>query len=377
MTARVMLVDDSTVIRGLLRRVLSQDREIEIVGHAANGRLALEQVVRLRPEVVVLDIEMPEMDGLETLPRLKDALPGVSVIMFSTLTERGAATTLEALSRGADDYVAKPSNTGSFAATATRIHADLTPKIKALAELARNRMAARARRVSAPRPPAPVAAVRPASTPTPAVVVVGVSTGGPKALAELIPALPLLPVPVLLTQHMPPIFTRLLAERLDQQAAVTVSEGAAGVQARPGHVYVAPGSHHMVVRRSPAGRVMIDLDDGPPENSCKPAVDPLFRSAVKHFGAAVLGVVLTGMGADGHAGCRGISAAGGRVMVQDEATSVVWGMPGSVARSGLAHDILPLTSIPAAIAAAVGASAAAPSCGPTETSVSAMTGALQ
>jgi two-component system, chemotaxis family, protein-glutamate methylesterase/glutaminase len=348
---RVVLVDDSAVIRRLLGGILEGVDGIEVVGTAHNGRAAVERAPRLRPDVIVLDIEMPEVDGLAALPQLKALLPATAVIMFSTLTERAASATLEALARGADDYVTKPSNTGSFERTAEQVREVLVPKILALGP---RRRAARPRPVAAapPRTPAAPAAPAPPAAPIldvpPALVALGVSTGGPQALARILPALPAdLPVPVLVTQHMPPIFTRLLAERLDAQCAVAVREAAPGAVAGPAEVWIAPGGAHLVVRAGAGGEVRLDLDDGPPVHSCKPAVDVMTRSAVDAFGAAVLAVVLTGMGTDGGGGAEAVRRAGGRVIAQDEATSVVWGMPGAVVRAGLATDVLPLEQIPA------------------------------
>ena len=342
-TARVLVVDDSVVIRRLITQALSAEADIEVVGTASNGKLALAKLETLRPDLVTLDIEMPEMDGLATLPLLRATHPRLPVIMFSTLTERGAAATLEALSLGASDYVTKPSNTGGLDIALARIRDDLVPKIRALVP---------------GMGPAPRAAV---TRPAPAVVtprahigvppmvkalVIGVSTGGPSALAELIPNLPGdLGVPVLVCQHMPPVFTRLLAERLDAKSALHVHEAADGDAITRGGVWIAPGGLHMVVRHRPGGAPVIATTNDPPENSCRPAVDPLLRSAVATWGSGVLAVVLTGMGQDGLRGCEAVSEAGGRILVQDEASSVVWGMPGYVAKAGLADRALPLDEL--------------------------------
>lgn len=363
-----MLVDDSAVIRRLLCTILAEDGEIVVSAQARNGVKALEALTRSVPDIVVLDIEMPEMDGLETLSRLRRALPNLPVIMFSTLTERGASATLEALTRGADDYVTKPSNTGSFAQTSASIHATLVPRIKALVERARSTgrapdatrrpRAARsdasplpsplrrpAHRAAAPRSAPPRSRPRRVGLLRPEAVVVAVSTGGPDALARMVPELPAtLPVPVLVTQHMPPIFTRLLAERLDARSAVTVVEGEDGMVPGPGMVILAPGGHHMLVRRV-GGRPTIVLDDGPPVKACRPAADPMFASAVQTWGGDLLALVMTGMGDDGHHGAELVRDAGGRVVCQDEDSSVVWGMPGVVARAGLAEEVLPLQAL--------------------------------
>ncbi len=339
---RVLVVDDAVVVRRMVTDILSADPELEVVGVAANGRLALAKLDQLAPDLVTLDIEMPEMDGLETLVELRKLRPRLPVIMFSTLTERGASGTLEALARGASDYVTKPANVGSVTIAQARIREELIPKIKALCG-----------RVSRPKPavvpPAapPRVAPRPLIPVRPEILAIGVSTGGPNALAEVIPALPAaFPLPVVIVQHMPPVFTRFLAERLNSTAALTVREGEDGALVEPGTVWIAPGNFHMVLRAD-GDRVRLALTQGPPENSCRPAVDPLFRSVAELYGARSLGVVLTGMGHDGMRGAEAIRAAQGQVLAQDEATSVVWGMPGAVVGAGLADRVLPLSQMAA------------------------------
>lgn len=340
---RALVVDDSAVIRRLVSDVLASDREIEVVGFAADGRIALAKIPQVNPDVIVLDVEMPVMNGLEALRELRKTYLRLPVIMFSTLTERGASATLDALALGASDYVAKPSNAGSATAARQRIRDELIPKIKAhcaaVPELGIS--------PATPRPDAPFPSNLPArplrsGSERVDVVAIGVSTGGPNALAELIPQLPAnLPVPVLIVQHMPPIFTRFLAERLSAKSQIPVSEGRPGEAVKAGPVRVAPGDFHMVVERA-GGIVRIGTHQGPPENSCRPAVDVLFRSVAEVYGAHALGVVMTGMGQDGLRGCQCICEAGGQVLAQDQATSVVWGMPGFVARAGLADKVLPL-----------------------------------
>ncbi|MGE0814075.1 MAG: chemotaxis response regulator protein-glutamate methylesterase [Vicinamibacterales bacterium] len=344
---RVLIVDDAVVIRRLVGDVLAADPDIEVVGTAANGRIALQKIPQCNPDVVTMDVEMPDMNGIETVRELRKTWTKLPVIMFSTLTERGGVATLDALAAGASDYATKPANVGSVTAGLETVRTDLIPKIKALA----------GRVVAPPAPPKPVrAAVPPAAATTPAtgaarpasdiaLVAIGVSTGGPNALAELLPALPAnLPVPIVITQHMPPMFTRLLADRLDAQSAIEVVEGQAGMRLKPGTAYIAPGDYHMVLERVATGTVLA-LNQDPPENSCRPAVDVMFRSAVELHHGAVLGVILTGMGQDGLRGCELLRDAGGQVIAQDEASSVVWGMPGFVARAGLADRVLPLNMI--------------------------------
>ncbi len=345
---RVLVVDDAVVVRKIVTDVLAADPEIEVVGTAANGRLALSKIAQLNPDLVTLDIEMPELDGLQTLVELRKTHRRLPVIMFSTLTERAASATLDALARGASDYVTKPSNVGSVGLAQERIREELIPKIKALCG------------VKAPAAPAKAAApaVKPAATPArpalftrPAlptrvdILAIGVSTGGPNALAAVIPALPAeYPIPVVIVQHMPPVFTRFLAERLNASSPLTVKEGEEGAVVEPGTVWLAPGNYHMALRKD-GDKVRLVLNQEAPENSCRPAVDPLFRSVAQLYGNRALGLILTGMGHDGLAGSETIRAAGGTVLAQDEASSVVWGMPGAVAGAGLADAILPLDKV--------------------------------
>lgn len=352
---RVLVVDDAVVIRRLLTDVLDEDPDIEVAGTAANGRIALQKIEQLSPDVVVLDMEMGELDGLGTLRALRETSTRIPTIMFSTLTERGAAATLDALALGASDYVTKPANVGSVAASLARVREELVPKIKALGTAAGS---ARRAEGSSPRPGAPVRSPTPAPT-APAhraveVVVIGVSTGGPNALAEIIPALPAeFPVPVLIVQHMPTLFTRLLAERLDAASALHVQEAAHGDPIVPGSVLVAPGDHHMVVAGDHA-TPHVELNQNPPESSCRPAVDPLFRTAATRFGPGTLAVVLTGMGHDGTRGAAAVRDAHGVVIVQDQATSVVWGMPGSVVHVGLADAQVPVGLVASTLCERVG-----------------------
>jgi two-component system, chemotaxis family, protein-glutamate methylesterase/glutaminase len=334
---RVLVVDDSVVIRHLLEQALREDPALECVGAEPHGIAALEKIPVLRPDVVTLDIEMPEMDGIATLRQIRKRYPRLRTIMFSTLTTRGASATFEALSSGADDYVTKAANGGSLDRSLQSLRNDLIPKIKQFFV-----------------PPAPVvpAATLPARFPVrtgrPRVLGIGVSTGGPQALAALIPQIPAgFPLPVLIVQHMPPMFTRLLAERLQASSPLQISEAVDGTPVVPGRVYVAPGDYHLRVRRAGPNAWVTALDQAPHENSCRPSVDVLFRSLAESFGGDVLPVVLTGMGKDGLDGVRKLKSEGAPCIVQDEATSVVWGMPGAVASEGLADCVLPLAKIPA------------------------------
>jgi two-component system chemotaxis response regulator CheB len=423
MTAiRVLVVDDSVVVRKIVEHALAGLPDIEVVGTAPDGRQGVEQVERLDPDIVTLDIEMPVMDGIEALVAIRRRKPRLPVIMFSTLTQRAAAATLDALAKGASDYVTKPSNLHGMDDAVAHVRAELIPRIRALvprpgdgpaghgdpvterlpgltvttsrpprrarpgpapdapparrtespgtpptpatraARPAPTSRSGRPASAAAPRPPRPPATAAPAFPPVRTrvrragpveAVVIGVSTGGPNALAELIPALPAdLGVPVLIVQHMPPLFTKILADRLENRSALHVCEAAEGDLVKAGGVWLAPGGHHMLVRRG-AGGVHVAITDDEPENSCRPAVDPLFRSASDAYDGRVLAVILTGMGHDGLHGCEHVAEAGGAIIVQDQASSVVWGMPGYVARAGLADAVLPLGEVAGAITSRV------------------------
>jgi two-component system chemotaxis response regulator CheB len=344
MRPRLLVVDDSVVVRRLVSKAREAEDEVEVVGVAADGKIALANIERLQPDVVILDVAMPVMDGLEALGAIRERWPSMPVIMFSTLTDRGAEVTLDALALGASDYVLKPSSTDARSAM-EEIRRQLLPRIAALLPQARE---ARERRPAAASAARPRRAARRATGPAGRVdlIAIGVSTGGPTALAELLPGLPAtLPVPIVVVQHMPPMFTKILAERLDTKSDLRVREGDDGLRLSPGTVYIAPGDRHMEV----ASRERLRTYDGPHENSCRPSVDPLFRSAAASFGPGVLAVVMTGMGRDGLRGAEDVALAGGHIVVQDEATSVVWGMPGFVARAGLADASLPLGALAAEI----------------------------
>jgi two-component system chemotaxis response regulator CheB len=346
---RVLVVDDSVVIRRLISEALSADPAIEVVGSAANGRIALEKIPQVNPDLISLDVEMPEMDGLATLAVIRKTYPRLPVIMFSSLTERGAAVTLEALTLGASDYVTKPANVGNLQNALESVREEILPKIKALcsrgdAHPLRTTPFPDVPRAKLPdRPPASQARVA-ARNPV-QIVAVGVSTGGPNALAALMPVFPAgFPVPIVIVQHMPPIFTKLLADRLATKASIAVKEAVKGTVLKPGTAWIAPGNFHMVVQREGVNPVL-NLNQDPPENSCRPAADALFRSVAQVYGASTLAVVLTGMGQDGLRGCEAIHECGGQILIQDEASSVVWGMPGFVARAGLADKELPLDQL--------------------------------
>jgi len=352
----VLVVDDSVVIRRLLCDVISSDEQLEVVGYAANGQIAMAMLDRVCPDIVTLDVEMPEMDGLETLKAIRSRHKCLPVIMFSTLTERGAATTIDALSAGASDYITKPANVGSFGESKEQIRHALIPKIKALCGIA----VSAAAKVEAVPCPAPVRRRKIVKTDRIDAVVIGCSTGGPNALAEILPALPAnFPVPILVVQHMPPAFTHFLAQRLDKYSPLEVQEALPGAEIAPGMIWIAPGDYHMTIEFY-QNEYRIGTNQHSPENSCRPSVDVLFASAARTFGGNVLAVVLTGMGQDGLHGCERLADCGAQIVVQNEATSVVWGMPGYVANAGLADAVLPLSEIALEINRRVGANRLTP-----------------
>jgi two-component system chemotaxis response regulator CheB len=352
---RILVVDDSALMRRLLARALEGQADFVVDGTATDGLAALAAIERRPPDLVTLDVEMPQLDGLATVERIRQRWPRLPVIMCSTLTAGGAAVTLDALARGASDYIAKPTSASSLDANLKAFGDELARKVRALLRLREPVLAGVA---PAPTPPAtpPPRAARHVDT-RPRLLVIGASTGGPNALAEVLRHLPAsLPVPVVIAQHMPPVFTRLLAERLDGICALPVREGTDGAELLPGEVWLAPGDYHMLVA-SRGGRVSLRLEQGPPVNFCRPAVDPLLQSAADCYGGDVLTVILTGMGRDGQQGCRQLYASGATIYAQDEASSVVWGMPGAVVQAGVAQRVLPLADIGPAIVARLGATA--------------------
>lgn len=400
MAIRILVVDDSVVIRKLVTATLSEVRGMEVVATAATGKIALTKIQQCHPDIVILDVEMPEMDGIETLQHIRKLSPRLPVIMFSTKTERGAVATIEALTRGASDYVAKPANVGNVMIAMARVREEMVPKIVALTSRTRGAaarppssplatLAHGATGVPGPKtmplatlrlPPASASSTRTIPLPKVAtqaiprpqptapnpvvvldgpirlhraagprapveVVAIGASTGGPNALAELLTQLPEdFPVPIVIVQHMLATFTRHFAERLAAQCRLKIVEASPGEALLPGRAYVARGDYHLLTERR-AGRVQLAMNQDPQENYCRPAVDVLFRSVAASYGAGALAVVLTGMGHDGLIGCSAIRDAGGDIIVQDEQSSVVWGMPGFVARAGLASQVLGLEQL--------------------------------
>jgi two-component system chemotaxis response regulator CheB len=358
---RVMVVDDAVVVRGLVSRWIEEEPGLQVVASLRTGRQAVDQVERTNPDVVILDVEMPELDGLSALPLLLEKKRDLVVIMASTLTRRNAEVSLKALSYGAADYIPKP-GTNREVTTSGTFRRELIEKIRQLGGRRRRRDGVPPRRtatevrgratVETPAVVTPIPAAQPAiklrafSTIMPRVLLIGSSTGGPQALTGLVSRLtPVIDrAPVLITQHMPPTFTTILAEHLARASGRPAREPADGEPIAPATIYLAPGGRHMrAVRRQ--GQPVIALDDGPPVNFCKPAVDPLFQSATEIWSNAILALILTGMGHDGTQGAATIVAHGGSVIAQDEATSVVWGMPGSAANAGLCSAVLSIDQI--------------------------------
>ena len=352
---RVMVVDDAVVVRGLVSRWIEEEPGLKVVASLRTGREAVDQIARADPDVVILDVEMPELDGLSALPLLLEKKRDLVVIMASTLTRRNAEISLKALSLGAADYIPKPEGNREVTTSAT-FRRELIDKVRVLGGRRRRAFDAKAQPSARPeRPLAPALVpaspirLRAFSAVVPRILLIGSSTGGPQALNAVVSRLgPVLQrVPVLITQHMPATFTTILAEHLGRATGRPAHEGIEGEPIMPGAIYVAPGGRHMRVRRGEVPTIAID--DGAPVNFCKPAVDPLFSSAAEIWGNAALALILTGMGHDGTDGAAAIVAAGGSLIAQDEATSVVWGMPGSVAQAGLCSAILPLDQIAAKI----------------------------
>ena len=357
---RVLVVEDSSVMRRIITGALNKHPEIEIAGYAFNGLEAIAKARELVPDVITLDIEMPVMDGLTALREIRKEQRIVPIIMFSSLTHGGTQATVMALTAGATDYVGKPSSASGSAEAAFKVlDAELIPKILGLGR--RRRKAGLAKPVADRSTPGLAALAQPAAAAAPtsfrlvpaptrrapvAALVIGVSTGGPMALMDIFKTLTApLPVPVFIVQHMPATFTGLLAARLTATTVMDFKEPAHDAVPEPGMAYMAPGGQHMSVAMNAGGKISIQLSMGPPENSCRPAVDVLFRTAAQVYGNGLLGLVLTGMGYDGMKGCQEIQAKHGQVLAQDEESSVIWGMPGAVVQNNLANMVLPLEHI--------------------------------
>jgi len=351
-----LVVDDSVVARGVVSGALARDPHIEVVGTAANGRIALAMIEQMAPDVVTMDLEMPVMDGIETVRALRRRGDRLPIIMFTSVSARDAKATFDALAAGATDYVTKPSGMVSADASLDQVAKHLIPRVRALvthagAGVVRARTPGLTTGPGRPEDEIRLAVRPPGPERPPRVVVIGASMGGPEALSQLLRGMPRLPIPIVVAQHMPPLFTAQFAARLDELSPSTVQESAGADELRPGHVYVAPGDYHLELRSTASGACTV-LHQGPPVNFSRPSVDVLFQSAARVCGRELLAVVLTGMGSDGRRGSEAVVAAGGMVVAQDEASSVVWGMPGAVVKAGFAHRVLALDMIGTAITAA-------------------------
>ena len=345
---RVLVVDDSAVMRRLVTQALVSDPTIDVVATANNGEVALQRIQHYQPDLVTMDVEMPVMNGIDAVRAIRATGNRVPIIMCSTLTSLGAEATLDALTAGATDYVTKPTGEHTPEQSLQQLAGDIHPKIHALT----GRPRPRSRAIPAMPVVLPTRPAKPRSG-TVQAVVIGASTGGPEALSRVLTAMTHpLPVPLLIVQHMPPVFTTQLANRLARLTGADVIEASGGEALTPGRLYVAPGNKHLVVRRNTAGAVTA-VNDDPPVHFCRPAVDMLFQSAADTYGGNLLGVVLTGMGTDGRDGALRIKNAGGAIIAQDEGTSVVWGMPGSVVTAGAADHVLPIDHIATRIEAIV------------------------
>jgi two-component system chemotaxis response regulator CheB len=383
--ASVLIVDDSALVRMVLQRIIEAEPGFKVVGTARDGQIAIERCRELKPDIITLDVEMPNMSGLQALPRLLEAHRSASVVMISSLTSRGAKETVDALLHGAADYITKPTSANAGENALAELSAALVPKLRALAERARRSTlgnpvittpSASPSGIRVSHPPAPRVALNsvdpgprvplisiepgprasaqrtsePSATRigrvTPKLLAIGSSTGGPVALAELLTALPSdFALPIVIAQHMPEVFTRLLAERLSDVTKFNVREAIAGEVLRPREAWIAPGNQHMTVEADGTGALRLAVNSGPPVNSCRPSIDVLFDSVAKACGAETLALALTGMGHDGRDGARAIRQAGGHVLAQDEASSVVWGIPGAVVAAGLAAGVYPLKDL--------------------------------
>lgn len=387
---KVFFADDSSVVRRLLGDVLQADPRIDVVGMAKNGAEAIGEFARAKPDVVLLDVEMPVMDGVDAAGVIRSMDAQIPIIMFSSITTRGGEATLDALANGANDYVTKPMGTGHVSEAIKHIQEILIPKIidwgtryqMALENPMNPAVSANATASAGAKPGAPTArTVAPAAKPLgstppgsdsnamsnrtgsrrpPLIVAIGVSTGGPDALSDFVRMLPSnFSLPIVIAQHMPPVFTQLLANRLNQACNLDVKEAIDGHELTPGTIWIAPGGRHLAVARQGVSYRM-SLNDGPAENSCRPSADVLFRSVAEAYGSNSLAIVMTGMGKDGLAGAKAINAAGGTILAQDQVSSVVWGMPGAVANAGLADQLLPPSELAEEVLRRTGASPLAP-----------------
>jgi two-component system chemotaxis response regulator CheB len=342
---RILIVDDSHLVQKVISRVIDSHPMLEVAGTAANGRIALDMIAEISPDLVTLDILMPEMDGLQTLIELRKRWPDIRTIMISSLTDRGTDAALDALAIGANDYVIKPGSSGGVVGYSEQLSKDLLPKIIALCGIEQNWKKPNHSREIKSSVTDLQARLRSPDKQRFEILAIGVSTGGPDALAKILPKLPAdFAVPIVIVQHMPAGFTEKLAQRLNTSVSLTVKEAQVGDKVRAGTIYIAPGDYHMVLDRID-DEVLITLNQDPQVNSCRPAVDTLFKSVADVYGSAALAVVMTGMGRDGFAGAELLTKAGSTILVQDKASSIVWGMPGLIANAGLATEVIPLDKI--------------------------------
>ncbi|MCU4138288.1 MAG: Chemotaxis response regulator CheB [Thermodesulfobacteria bacterium] len=330
---KVLVVDDSTIMRKLISDILKNDPQIEVVDTAKTGKEAIEKAKNLKPDVITLDIEMPEMDGITALKILRKEVPQTKVIMFSSLTQEGAKATIESLALGAYDFVPKPS-TKSFLESVKKIEQDLIPKIKSVVPLKKIKLIYK-----------PIQITPKIKKGIYKVCGIGVSTGGPQTLLKILPKLPPnFPAPILIVQHMPPLFTKQLAERLNSLSRLRVKEAEEGEFVKDGVVYIAPGDYHMKIKKENS-LIKIKLHQGPPRNFCRPSVDELFESLAEVYNGKTLALILTGMGNDGKEGAKKVKEKGGVVLAQDAESSVVFGMPKAVIEEGLADEVINLSRI--------------------------------
>lgn len=332
---KVMIVDDSTVIRSIIDKIIKSEPDIEVCGYATNGEQAVRTISICNPDVIILDIEMPVMDGITAIPLLLEKKPGVRILMCSTLSEQGADISIRALSLGATDCILKPG--ASSIQQSDNFHDKLRRMVRQIGESTIKNVA---------NQPVPIRKIGTKKSAVPHILAIGSSTGGPNALAAVLPKLKNLSVPIVITQHMPQTFTKILANHLSQVSGIECREGSTGMVLQAGRVYIAPGGYHMTFRKSISSEIEIILNDGPMENFCKPSVNPMLRSLCDVYGSHILLIMLTGMGEDGLTGAKQLVAKGGQVIAQDAATSVVWGMPGAVATAGICNAVLPLSAIP-------------------------------
>jgi two-component system chemotaxis response regulator CheB len=350
MNLRVLVVDDTIMYRKVVGDILAEIPGVEVVGTANNGKIALTRIASLKPDLITLDVEMPVMDGLETLQEIVNNFPDVGVIMLSTLTKRGSEITMKALELGAFDFIAKPDAEAKLE-NEQMLRNALLPRIKAYAKRQELRILLKQRvrpsGLVTPPPPKPsvTTAVPSKRTAKSKAVAIGISTGGPNALTKMLPQLPKLGVPVFVVQHMPPVFTKSLAESLDAKCQYEVREAEHNDTVRPDVIYIAPGGKHMRVASGTGGAKIIQITDDPPENNCKPAVDYMFRSVAREYGALVTGVIMTGMGGDGTLGLRVLKSFGAVTIGQDEESCVVYGMPKTAVEAGVVDVVAPLSMI--------------------------------